>query len=249
MVHPLCPDNLEWFFGVVDGIDLPRLPMAREAHRRESCRVETEHRNVVAGFEAAAANGCERERRGNHESLLLPPAEMLERLPRGAQVVIMTHDHAEDYAELEMEPLFAGEQLWAFLPRGHRLAGVPAISAHSSLLAEPVERLWRETTDRPLRLFGGYLDLTYGLSFYLPSHPLAVHVLEIAVPPATEARIAREGIALICPAWVNSCIAALTARVARGPAGKRIEIEISRRYLGIAGASARYVIATIPPRP
>src|SRR6185369_1993574 len=29
-------------------------------------------------------DGCERERRGNHESVLLPPREMLERLPRAA---------------------------------------------------------------------------------------------------------------------------------------------------------------------
>ncbi len=32
----------------------------------------------------ASLDGCERERRGNHESVLLPPDEMLERLPREA---------------------------------------------------------------------------------------------------------------------------------------------------------------------
>jgi error-prone DNA polymerase len=38
-------------------------------------------------------DGCERERRGNHESVLLPPHEMVERLPRDA--ALRTHEVAE----------------------------------------------------------------------------------------------------------------------------------------------------------
>ena len=38
-------------------------------------------------------DGCERERRGNHESVLLAPAEMLERLPRDA--ALRTREIAE----------------------------------------------------------------------------------------------------------------------------------------------------------
>jgi error-prone DNA polymerase len=39
---------------------------------------------LVAIKQRTSLDGCERERRGNHESVLLPPAEMLERLPAGA---------------------------------------------------------------------------------------------------------------------------------------------------------------------
>ncbi|NUR78526.1 MAG: error-prone DNA polymerase [Thermoleophilia bacterium] len=39
---------------------------------------------LVAIKHRTSLDGCERERRGNHESVLLPPAEMLERLPRDA---------------------------------------------------------------------------------------------------------------------------------------------------------------------
>ena len=53
----------------------------------------------------------------------------------------------------------------------HR-AGVTPAAAHSSLLAAPVERLWRETSDQPLRLFSSYEDFNYGVAFYLPSRPL-----------------------------------------------------------------------------
>ena len=39
---------------------------------------------LVAIRNRTSLDGCERERRGNHESVLLSPAEMLERLPRDA---------------------------------------------------------------------------------------------------------------------------------------------------------------------
>jgi len=39
---------------------------------------------LVAIRSRTSLDGCERERRGNHESVLLAPAEMLERLPRAA---------------------------------------------------------------------------------------------------------------------------------------------------------------------
>ena len=39
---------------------------------------------LVAIKQRTSLDGCERERRGNHESILLAPAELLERLPREA---------------------------------------------------------------------------------------------------------------------------------------------------------------------
>jgi dolichyl-phosphate-mannose-protein mannosyltransferase len=136
----------------------------------------------------------------------------------------------------------------------HR-AGPPAGTAHSSLLVAPIERLWRETTDRPLRLFAGYDDLSDGVAFYMPSHPTAPHLLESGVTPAMAERIGRDGIALLCPvqtrlpAGAAHCLSAVNALAARFPPGKRTEIEVARRYLGIDGAPARYLIFTIPPQP
>ena len=40
---------------------------------------------------------------------------------------------------------------------------------------------------------------------------------------------------------------AADALAAQGPKGRRVEVEITRSYLGIAGAPQRYVIETIPP--
>jgi dolichyl-phosphate-mannose-protein mannosyltransferase len=125
--------------------------------------------------------------------------------------------------------------------------GVAASEGHSSLLAEPVERLWRETTDRPLKLFASTDIFTYGVPFYLSSHPTAVHVLELAATPQEEARIAKDGVALLCPMSAPACVAAANARAARSRAGKRSEIEVSRHYLANEGSSARYLVIAIPP--
>lgn len=130
----------------------------------------------------------------------------------------------------------------------------PPGTAQSSLLAEPVERVWRETTDQPLRLFGGYEEFTDAVPFYMPSHPLAVHVLDgVAVSQALEARIGRDGIALVCPTrsperpTTGLCIDRAVARARCSLPGMQVEVEVFRRHLGVGGKRARYLIITIPP--
>jgi hypothetical protein len=125
--------------------------------------------------------------------------------------------------------------------------GGAASEGHPSLLAEPVERLWRETTDQPLKLFASTDIFTYGVPFYLSSHPIAAHVLERAATPHEEARIAKDGVALLCPMSAPACVAAANARAARSAAGKRSEIEVSHHYLGNEGRSARYLVIAIAP--
>jgi hypothetical protein len=130
----------------------------------------------------------------------------------------------------------------------------PPGAAQSSVLAEPVERVWRETTDQPLRLFGGYEEFTDAVPFYMPSHPLAVHVLDgVAVSQALEARIGRDGIALVCPTrsperpTTGLCVDRAVARARCSLPGVQVEIEVFRRHLGVGGKRARYLIITIPP--
>jgi len=135
----------------------------------------------------------------------------------------------------------------------HR-GGLPADATHSSLVVAPIDELWRETTDRPLKLFAGFDDFPDGVSFYAPSHPFATHVLGGTLAPAIEERIGREGIALLCPerprepAGAARCLDAATSLAVRFPGGKRKEVEVARRYLGVAGVPARYLLITIPPK-
>jgi hypothetical protein len=122
------------------------------------------------------------------------------------------------------------------------------------VLVEPIEQLWRATTDRPLKVFAGYDDLTDGVAFYMSSHPLAAHVLDGPISPPMEQRIGRDGIAMLCPVHARSlsgaasCMDAMNSLAARFPIGKQQEVEVSRRYRGIDGMPARYLLFAIPPR-
>jgi hypothetical protein len=129
----------------------------------------------------------------------------------------------------------------------HRVGFVPG-AAHSSVLVGPVERLWRETTDAPLKVFGGFEELTDGVAFYMRGHPRTKHVLDTPPTIANEELIAREGVALVCPFRDSECIKTITTRALRSAVGRRLEIDISRRYLGVDGTPARYLVITIPPR-
>lgn len=128
----------------------------------------------------------------------------------------------------------------------HRTNTTPSMM-HSSLLAPAVDRLWRETMPKPLRLFSGYVDFTYGVAFYLPSHPPVVHILDGVPAKNFDERLAREGIALVCPVAEASCVSKIDALVARVPGSRRETVEVARSFLGAPGPSGRYVIAAIPP--
>src|SRR5262249_10002356 len=134
-------------------------------------------------------------------------------------------------------------------------AGPAPATAHGSLLARPIEQLWRETTDGPLRIFSGFDELTDGVSFYMPSHPLAVRVLDGIPSAAIEERIDRDGIALLCP--MRSSVAAADwcakAAIARAPAppvphGKRIWGAGPPAVPSASKATPR-VISSSPSRP
>jgi hypothetical protein len=126
--------------------------------------------------------------------------------------------------------------------------GVTNHAAHYRLLAQAVEKAWSEATDRPLRVIGSYNNLLYGTLFYLPKE---VAPLEIVTPGLTpwidETEVNRTGIALVCPVDENPCLEALDRRT-HHLAGRRSEVDISRRYFGDADTPERFVIAVIPPR-
>jgi hypothetical protein len=125
----------------------------------------------------------------------------------------------------------------------------PPGTAQSSLLAEPVERVWRETTNQPLRLFGGYEEFTDAVPFYMPSQPFAVMCRRGRGFPGA-GRIGRDGIALVCPTRSPErpmCIDRAVARARCSLPGMQVEVEVFRRHLGVGGKRARYLIITIPP--
>ena len=139
----------------------------------------------------------------------------------------------------------------------HR-AGVAPAAAHGRLLAARMMQEWRQTTDKPLLLVGGDLDLAYVTAFYLPDRPSAFPVSLTWLPLAPwvdSDRIARQGIVLVCKSRKNDrdCIDwpvtdAIAAIVASGPSARRVVAEIARNYLGVAGQPSDYQIVIVPPR-
>jgi hypothetical protein len=126
--------------------------------------------------------------------------------------------------------------------------GVPNYATHYRLVAQATEKVWHETTDQPLRLIGSSDNLLDGAVFYFPQRPSALEITNPGITPwIDEARIVREGIALFCPAGEARCVEAMNERAGRSPAGKRVEVTLSRIYWGTADTPMRYVIVTIPP--
>jgi len=126
--------------------------------------------------------------------------------------------------------------------------GLQAHADHYKLLAQAVENSWRTRSDKPLAILGGDFELVNGALFYLHERATAYVMVAPALSPwIDEARIAREGIALACPEESCPCVEALKTRSARAGV-EPTEITLMRKYLGVSGRSARYVISIIPPR-
>jgi 4-amino-4-deoxy-L-arabinose transferase-like glycosyltransferase len=116
--------------------------------------------------------------------------------------------------------------------------------AHYRLLAAAVTQLWRQTTDRPLRLVDGSSKLAFGVAFYAPDRP---SILRDVDPSGTPARLRDHGVALICDASNRACVAGIGSMAAGRPPGRRAEVTLSRDFLGWRGPAATYLIITVPP--
>jgi 4-amino-4-deoxy-L-arabinose transferase-like glycosyltransferase len=129
----------------------------------------------------------------------------------------------------------------------HRF-GTDTDSPHYRLVAQAVEKVWRETTDQPLRIVGSYENLVSGTLFYYRDGPSAYDIAGPRMTPwIDDAQLARHGLAMVCPADNVMCMNALNARAALARGGKRAEVDISRYYLGSATPPQRFVIAIVPP--
>jgi 4-amino-4-deoxy-L-arabinose transferase-like glycosyltransferase len=128
----------------------------------------------------------------------------------------------------------------------HSKGGTPA-AMHSRLLADRVAHEWRRVTDKPLKMVGGDSDLAYGVAFYLPSRPQAFPDFNRLLAPWVDvARLPRDGIAIVCPVSDPTCVLPAAALNLTGP---RIEADLTRSYFGKPGATGRYLIMIVPPRP
>ena len=126
--------------------------------------------------------------------------------------------------------------------------GVPNYATHYRLIAQAVEQAWRAQTNEPLRIVGGNRPVVDGSNFYFTGQPATFVVTELARTPwVDQARIEREGIAIVCPEIETSCVQEQNAYAARYGA-KAGEVTIARSFFGTTDTPIRYRIAIIPPR-
>src|SRR5688572_11916812 len=116
--------------------------------------------------------------------------------------------------------------------------GLPNYASHYRLLAEAVDKTWRETTNAPLRYLGSYTNIVNGVSFYLPGR---VSTLDIVGPSATpwadEASVTRAGVALACPEQEAICMHFLNQRAGDAT---RHAVTLSRSHWGVADRSEEH---------
>jgi hypothetical protein len=126
--------------------------------------------------------------------------------------------------------------------------GVSNYASHYRLIAQAVEQAWRAQTDKPLRIVGGNRPVVDGSNFYFTDAPATFVVTEpMRTPWVNEARIAREGIAVVCPRAEPGCIRELNTLLARH-GGKTENVTLARRFFGAPDTPVDYQIAIIPPK-
>ena len=129
----------------------------------------------------------------------------------------------------------------------HRSGVTPAAPRTPRCSRKRVEAVWRETSDRPLRLFAGWEDFGYGGRVLSAGPSAGGECARRRSATDLDARIARHGIAMVLSrcarpvAWIIARCAAPRARRSAGGSKSR-----SRdRYFSVEGETARYVIVTM----
>jgi hypothetical protein len=94
----------------------------------------------------------------------------------------------------------------------------------------------------PLRLFRGSIgDQTYADAHdWPPASPLQ--------SPVSAEDLRQSGMALVCSDEAPNWLPGAAARAAQNPVSRRIDTEITRNFLGIAGQPHHYVIFIVPPQ-
>jgi 4-amino-4-deoxy-L-arabinose transferase-like glycosyltransferase len=120
-------------------------------------------------------------------------------------------------------------------------ASYPALSLE-------LTKAWRQATGEPLTIVGGDMELTPAVTFYSPDHPDSIPGFNLALAPwITPERLGREGVAAVCRAEDRACYDGVMAHL-RDRVASVVHYQTASRFLGQAGAPARFVFVLAPPK-
>jgi 4-amino-4-deoxy-L-arabinose transferase-like glycosyltransferase len=126
--------------------------------------------------------------------------------------------------------------------------GVENDAAYAKLLAEAADTQWHERTDAPLRILGGRFVTVAATAFYMRDRPSIFSDFSYYLAPwVTEARIAHDGIVIVCGIDDLWCLSKISAYVMTNPSARRGEVVLTQHWLGFASKPKLFIIATVPP--
>jgi hypothetical protein len=181
----------------------------------------------------------------NAQALSLLPVVLL-----GSPLVAVTRDQV---ARIAMVPIAVSLLALAASPI-IALAlfrnGVENYAIYTHPLAAALDRQWRQDSDRPLKLIAGPFPMASSIAMYVPDRPSTFGNFSSYLSPwATPERIARQGIAIVCPRLDTGCIEHMDALAANAAGARKAYLEITPRWLGFEGPSQTFAVAIVPPRP
>ncbi|MBI4365831.1 MAG: glycosyltransferase family 39 protein, partial [Deltaproteobacteria bacterium] len=128
-------------------------------------------------------------------------------------------------------------------------SGVENDASYVPAATAAVEREWELTTDRPIEILAGPFGLTSSIAFTLKDRPSTFADFSLYLSPWVDAQaLLRKGLAVICPSRDTSCLKNMDRLAQNRPQARRVEVELTPRWFGLAGAADRFVIAIMPPR-
>jgi 4-amino-4-deoxy-L-arabinose transferase-like glycosyltransferase len=116
--------------------------------------------------------------------------------------------------------------------------------AQARLLAQEVDRDWKNLTPEPLRFVGGEADLAYGVVTWSADRPRAL--TDMPAPPAAELK--RDGFVIVCFADDTGCKGRAAALAAGAQRSRVVESTIVRGFWGKLGRPQAYTITLVPPQ-
>jgi len=119
-------------------------------------------------------------------------------------------------------------------------------AAYARLAGEALSQEWRKATDKPLRLMAGPFGLISTAAAYAPEKPSTFAEFDNYLSPwVDQARIDREGLAIVCPYDFLHCLDDIKRYAPDAPAKDFI---ITRKWMGFESPPERFTIVILPPK-
>jgi 4-amino-4-deoxy-L-arabinose transferase-like glycosyltransferase len=161
-------------------------------------------------------------------------------VPRAALARIMAVSLALVLGSICVAPIVAYLKL---------VGGVENDAAYGRLVASEVDRAWRKTSDRPLRIIAGPFALVSTVAFYAEDRPVTYGEFSARFSPLIDDRkIAQDGMAMVCPIDNDPCLRTMASYAAQRLSGIDVDVELARPWLGFVGPPRRFRIGTLAPR-